>query len=271
VEVRRLPGDDPLAVEALAGGPGAVLVAEERGERLGVAGVRPRDDVAELGLEWRRDERAADALAAAARDWARIRGLTQLDGEPLDPPDRVIATGRLLIRPLTPDDLAARHAIRGREDVVRYLYQQPSTLDEERERLAQHIAGVRFAVTGDALSFAIEHDGTMVGDCVLMLPSAEHHQGEIGFTVHPDHQGRGYATEAARALLELGFAGFGLHRIAGRVEARNTPSATVLERVGMRREAHLVENELVKGEWQSELVYAILAREWSQSQPRRRK
>ncbi len=48
----------------------------------------------------------------------------------------------------------------------------------------------------------------------------------------------------------------------GRVEARNIASARVLEKLGMRREAHFVENELVKGEWQSELVYAILDREW---------
>ncbi|MDX6496395.1 MAG: hypothetical protein QOE17_2381 [Gaiellales bacterium] len=48
----------------------------------------------------------------------------------------------------------------------------------------------------------------------------------------------------------------------GRLEARNAASAGVLERIGMRREAHLVENEFVKGEWQSELVYAILQREW---------
>jgi len=53
-----------------------------------------------------------------------------------------------------------------------------------------------------------------------------------------------------------------LHRVIGRVEARNIASARVLEKLGMRREAHFVENELVKGEWQSELVYAILDREW---------
>ena len=75
-------------------------------------------------------------------------------------------------------------------------------------------------------------------------------------------QGQGYATEAARALLALAFESYGLHRVFGRLEARNVASARVLERIGMRREAHLVENEWIKGEWQSELVYALLAREW---------
>jgi RimJ/RimL family protein N-acetyltransferase len=262
-----LPGDP----EALAAGPGAVLVAEAGGACMGIAGVRPREDGAERWLTWSRDERAADALAAATREWARLRALAHLDGEPLDPPDRTMRTERLLLRPFEDGDLHAIHAMRSREDVVRWLYEEPSTLDEDRERLGRRIHNVRFAVTGDGIALAVAHDGTVVGDCSLTLDSAEHHQGEVGFIVHPDHQGRGYATEAARAMLELGFGGFGLHRITGRVEARNAPSARVLERLGMRREAHLVENELVKGEWQSEMVYAILAREWRQSQPRRRK
>ena len=67
---------------------------------------------------------------------------------------------------------------------------------------------------------------------------------------------------AAEPLLELGFTSFGMRRIVGSTEARNTASARVLEKLGMRREAHLVENEWVKGEWQSEIVYALLAREW---------
>ncbi len=67
-------------------------------------------------------------------------------------------------------------------------------------------------------------------------------------------------------MLELGFATFGMRRIAGRTEARNTGSARVLERLGMQQEAHVVENELVKGEWQSEVLYAI-----RYSQPRLRK
>jgi RimJ/RimL family protein N-acetyltransferase len=80
--------------------------------------------------------------------------------------------------------------------------------------------------------------------------------------VHPDHQGHGYATEATGLVLRLGFEELGLHRIVGRLDARNVASAGVLERLGMRREAHLRENEFVKGEWVDELVYAMLASEW---------
>ena len=80
--------------------------------------------------------------------------------------------------------------------------------------------------------------------------------------LHPDHQGHGYATEAAAAMLELAFGSYDLHRVSASVEPRNTASVRVLERLGMRKEAHLLENDWVKGEWSSEAIYAILAREW---------
>ena len=88
--------------------------------------------------------------------------------------------------------------------------------------------------------------------------------------LHPDHQGHGYATEAAEASVELAFGTYRLHRVYGCVEPRNTGSARVLERLGMRKEAHLIENEWGKGEWQSEAIYAILAREWRAARECRR-
>jgi RimJ/RimL family protein N-acetyltransferase len=129
-------------------------------------------------------------------------------------------------------------------------------------------SGSRIEAEGNALELAIQPRGsdTMVGDVILMYRSEVHRQGEIGFVLHPDHQGHGYATEAAREMLRLGFEQLGLHRIIGRLEARNSASAAVLERLGMRLEAHLHENEWVKGEWQSELVYAMLATEWASLQ-----
>jgi RimJ/RimL family protein N-acetyltransferase len=177
----------------------------------------------------------------------------------LRPPPRRIETERLELRPFEPGDLAAVHDIHRRPEMVRWLYEDAArTLDEDRPWLEGRIRRVRFGQSGDGLGFAAVRDGTVIGDLSLTLSSAEHRQGEIGFLIHPDHQGRGYATEAAGALLELAFGTFGLHRVVGRLEARNVASARVLEKLGMRREAHLVENELVKGEWQSEAIYAVL-------------
>ena len=97
---------------------------------------------------------------------------------------------------------------------------------------------------------------------ILFYRSREHRGGEIGYVFNPDHQGHGYATEAARALLDLAFDGLGLHRVVARIDARNDASAAVLRRLGLRQEAYLRENEWFKGEWTDEIDFAILESEW---------
>jgi RimJ/RimL family protein N-acetyltransferase len=178
-----------------------------------------------------------------------------------------IETSRLLLRALHPGDLAALHAIQSREDVCRWLPWGPRTQDEVREALELHIAAARDR-PADGVVLAMESvaTGELIGRVNLSVGPSEHRQGEIGFLLHPDHQGRGYATEAAAAMLALAFETYDLHRVAGRLEPRNVASARVLEKLGMRREAHLIENEWVKGEWQSEAIYAVLAREWRAQQ-----
>jgi RimJ/RimL family protein N-acetyltransferase len=83
-----------------------------------------------------------------------------------------------------------------------------------------------------------------------------------GTSCTPDFGGHGYATEAARALLRLGFDELGLHRIVARLDERNESSAKLARRLGMRQEARLVHNEFFKGEWSTELDFAMLAEEW---------
>jgi RimJ/RimL family protein N-acetyltransferase len=175
-----------------------------------------------------------------------------------------LESDRLLLRPFQEDDLAPLLAMQSRPDVVRWLYHGPRGETEVRDLLERKIASTAFHDGGGSIDFAVvlKQTGEVVGDVNLYLTSAEDKQGEIGFVFHPDHQGRGYATEAAGLLLDLAFREYGLHRVAGRLESRNVASGSVLERLGMRREADLVENEWVKGEWQSETVYAILDREW---------
>jgi RimJ/RimL family protein N-acetyltransferase len=179
-------------------------------------------------------------------------------------PDYPILTERLSLRPFRDDDLDAFHAIQSRPDVVRYLYWEPRSREQTEEMLGRRKGKVAIEREGDGLHLAVElrEGGGLIGHFNLHYVSQEHRTGEIGFVVHPDHQGHGYAVEAARALLRLGFEELGLHRIIGTCDDRNTSSARVLERLGMRREAHLMENEFVKGEWTSELVFAMLEREW---------
>jgi RimJ/RimL family protein N-acetyltransferase len=175
-----------------------------------------------------------------------------------------LETERLLLRPYTLDDFDALFAMHSNAEVARHLYWDARTEAEVRGVLDKKVASTGIDAEGDVIALAavVKETAVVIGDFILQWVSQEHAQGEIGYIVHPDHQGHGYATEASRVFLRLAFEDLNLHRVVGRIEARNTASARVLEKLGMRREAHLVENEYVKNEWQSELVYAILNREW---------
>jgi len=178
-----------------------------------------------------------------------------------------LETERLLLRPFVEDDFDALYAMQSRTDVARWLLWEPRTPAEVREALEEKLTSRALDSDHDVLALAVElkATGELIGDLVLQLLDLTQRTAEIGFIVHPHHHGMGYATEAGRALLGYAFGDRRLHRVIGRVEPRNTASARVLEKLGMRLEAHLVENELVKGEWQSELGYAILEREWAGS------
>jgi len=175
-----------------------------------------------------------------------------------------IETERLLLRPFEPADHAALLALHGSEAVTRYLYFGTRDADEVREQLARKAAAIRLEQEGDSLELAavLREDGRVVGDVLLFHRSDLHRQGEVGYMFDPAVQGRGLATEATEAMLRIAFEAAGFHRVYGRLDGRNLASARVLEKVGMRREAHLVENEWVKGEWTDEVIYAMLDREW---------
>jgi RimJ/RimL family protein N-acetyltransferase len=179
-------------------------------------------------------------------------------------PTYPITTERLHLRPFAPDDLDAIVAIHGDPDVVRYVPWDVRGRDELRDVLASKTQRTILAREGDGLNLAavLADTGDLIGDMSLMWRSEEHRSAELGYLFNAAHAGHGYATEASRALLRLGFEELGLHRIFGRLDARNPASARVLERLGMRREGHFVENEWIKGEWADELLYAMLDREW---------
>lgn len=181
-------------------------------------------------------------------------------------PDYPIITKRLLLRPLDPDtDVDALYAYQSREDVCRYIPYFPRTREEIAARLADPERN-KWSVEkqGDYIWLAVvlRETDQVVGDVLLMYPSEEHRTGEIGYVLNPDYSGSGYVTEACRPLLELAFDGLELHRVIGRIDQRNDPSAAVLRRLGMRQEAVLVENEWFKGEWTTEVDFAILEDEW---------
>ncbi|MDT4923655.1 MAG: hypothetical protein QOG01_1368 [Pseudonocardiales bacterium] len=180
-------------------------------------------------------------------------------------PNYPIETDRLLLRPLdAATDVDAVHAYQSRADVCRYIPYLPRTRDEVAERLASDRTRSTIKAEGDVLNVAVvvRETGELIGDVILVWRSAEHRSGEIGYVFNPEQHGRGYATEACGTLLTLAFDGLDLHRVIARIDDRNAPSAAVLRRIGMRQEAVLVENEWFKGEWTTEVDFAMLAVEW---------
>ena len=172
-------------------------------------------------------------------------------------------TERLLLRPYALTDFDAFHDLHRREDVARGLPWEPRDEWASRAALGRHqTLTLERDDDGATLAGFDLRSGRLVGEFVLFLRSVDHRGGEIGYVLHPDFWGRGLATEGARHLLEIAFGPLDLRRVVGRIDSRNTASAAVLRRLGMRHEAHLVQNELFKGEWCDEDDFAILRSEW---------
>jgi RimJ/RimL family protein N-acetyltransferase len=179
-------------------------------------------------------------------------------------PDYPLTTARLRLRPFNRGDVDGVFAYRGREDVARYLFDPPLSRDECALAIQQRVTQTTFETEGDRIVLAVEPLGTsgLIGEVSLIWRSSEARQAEIGWIFHPAHQGQGYASEAAAVLLRLAFNTAGLHRVYARCDAANQSSWRLMERLGMRREAHFREHARFKGGWDEEYYYALLRREW---------
>ncbi|ANP27586.1 GNAT family N-acetyltransferase [Dermabacter vaginalis] len=172
-----------------------------------------------------------------------------------------LATERLRLRPHNADDTEWLHELYSRPDVARYLLDEPWTAEVTHDKLTERLAKTDIDGETGALALVIEHDGVPIGDVALWLTDHEHRQGEIGWVLDPAHGGQGFASEAVRAVLALGFDHYKLHRITAQMDARNSASAALARRVGLRLEAHHVQDWFSKGEWTDTLTFARLASE----------
>jgi RimJ/RimL family protein N-acetyltransferase len=176
-----------------------------------------------------------------------------------------ITTERLVLRPFEVHDRVDLARVQRTPGVADYLYWEVPDDEELDRRLDDKIAATQLHHVDDRLALAgISEEHGFVADASLDLIDVENATLEIGYIVDPRFAGQGYGTEVARALVALAIDDIGAHRVIGRIDARNHASRRVLERAGMRLEAHFVDNEYVKGEWTSEMVFALLAREYQQ-------
>jgi RimJ/RimL family protein N-acetyltransferase len=175
-------------------------------------------------------------------------------------------TQRLSIRPGTTADTEATWSFRQLDAVSKWITRAPRTIDEYRAQFEDPASLSKTLV--------IELDGVVIGDLMLKVEDAwaqaevtdraRQVQGELGWALHPDHTGRGYATEAVSELLRVAFEDLGLRRVTANCFAANEGSWRVMERIGMRREAHNIRDSLHRsGDWLDGYTYALLADEWS--------
>lgn len=172
-----------------------------------------------------------------------------------------LTTERLLLRLFTADDVDDMYAYERLESVNRYLYRPIRDRAGCAEYIEKISQGTPWESDGDRLTLAVcRRDAPgVIGQVNLSLASVAARQTEIGWVLHPDHGRRGYATEAAHALAVHAFDALGTHRLYARLDAENIASVRVCERLGMRREAHLIENDFYAGRWGSEYIYAALS------------
>ncbi|WP_434811126.1 GNAT family N-acetyltransferase [Microbacterium sp. bgisy189] len=185
------------------------------------------------------------------------------------PADFTRLTGeRVTLDPLRPDDIDPLFAMQSDPAVTRYLLYGPRTREQVEEVLARDAPRTRLAAIDDYLQPAIRDEhGAFVGTMYLTMHSIDDRTAEIGWILLPAAQGKGYAAEAARMLLDYCFGPLDLHRVYAELDPRNTASVALCERLGMRHEGHFVEDMFLKGEWTDTARYAILEREWRREHP----
>jgi RimJ/RimL family protein N-acetyltransferase len=180
-------------------------------------------------------------------------------------PDYPVRTDRLNLRPLSEADVSALVSYHSNPEVNRFLPFDPLDADAITARVS-HGSWSRSTLDeeGDILVLGAEpiSSGLLIGDVMLRWVSAKDRCGEVGYAFHPDHGGCGFATEAVKAVLELAFGSMDLHRVIARIDPRNAPSLNLARRLGMRQEAHLVENHWQADEWMDEIDFGLLQSEW---------
>lgn len=176
-----------------------------------------------------------------------------------------IRTDRLILRRFSVDDVESFAAYRSDPVVARYQSWDPPFTQAQAQDFVDALATTSPDTPGMWFQLAVVEasSGAHIGDLAALVDEADPRLATIGFTIARSAQGNGYATEAATGLLDYLFVARHKHRVAADCDIRNAPSIAVLERLGMRREAHHRESAWWKGEWTDELVYATLAEEWT--------
>lgn len=174
-----------------------------------------------------------------------------------------LETERLILRDFVEDDWQRVLEYQSDPYYLRYYSWTKRTPEDAREFVGwfldyqKQVPRIKFQ-----LAVTLKPDQLLIGNCGIRMNKPNAFQADIGYEIDPKHWNHGYATEAAQAIVDYGFCIMGLHRIWSWCVSDNLGSAHVLEKLGMRLEGRLVENEYYRGRYWDTLMYAILADEW---------
>ncbi|AMM52687.1 GNAT family acetyltransferase [Rufibacter sp. DG15C] len=178
-----------------------------------------------------------------------------------------LQTPRLLLREFKEDDWHFTNLYESNREVMRYQSSDVRDAEESRRYLEQCLQEAQEDPrTIFDLAIVVQQTNMLVGR-VGMKVDYDAEDAALWYILHPSYWGKGYVTEAAQAMVNFGFTDLHLHRIWADCDPRNTGSYKVMEKLGMRREAHFKENIYIKGEWCDSYVYAVLASEWRLANP----
>ncbi|HXQ26929.1 MAG TPA: GNAT family N-acetyltransferase [Candidatus Acidoferrales bacterium] len=174
-----------------------------------------------------------------------------------------IETPRLLLREFRSTDESDIHAYASDPEVVRYVHWGPNTPEVTRAILAGFLKAQQHWPRIDiGLAIELKSEQRLIGAIEIRMKDDANRAADFGYVLNRSCWGRGYMTEAARAVLDAAFRELRLHRVWATCDPRNLASSRVLEKLGMRREALFRKDVLHKGEWRDSYLYAILAEEW---------
>ena len=179
------------------------------------------------------------------------------------PPWFPIRTDRLLLRPFTQGDFDAVHAYANDQAVIRFMDWGPNTIEQTQAALDRFSETQLHRTLAD-VNLAIHHleDRMVIGSIRLSVNNETTRTGHFGYTLASAYWRRGLGTEAAQAILRVGFEDLGLRRIWAECDARNIGSWGIMQKLGMRREAHFRQDKQSRDGWRDSYLYAMLANDW---------
>jgi RimJ/RimL family protein N-acetyltransferase len=180
--------------------------------------------------------------------------------------DLLIQSDRLILQPIKAEDAEAIFGYRSNAIINQFQGWIPATIDDVHDFIRNKVSVVIDQPdTWFQLVIVKKDNGELIGDIGIHFLESESLQVEIGFTLNCEQHGKGFATEALTRILNFLFRKLNKHRVIASIDPRNEKSIKVVERLGMRKEAHFRKSLWINNEWVDDLIYAILKEEWLES------